>query len=113
MQVRRQRIAHGPARIAFDSRFPGSRRFVGNSVPGTGGFSAGPGYDQITGLGSPDAFQLLQHWNSASVRSLYASVSSPNISVAEGASASTTITVSPSKGFSASVTFAVTGLLPT
>jgi subtilase family serine protease len=81
-----------------------------NSVPGTTGFSAGPGYDQVTGLGSPDAFQLVQHWKSASVPSLYASVSSTNISVAEGASASITITVSPSKGFSAPVTFTVTGL---
>jgi len=39
----------------------------GNSVPGTAGFSAGPGYDQATGLGSPDVFTLVQHWNDPAV----------------------------------------------
>ncbi|MBV9401373.1 MAG: S8/S53 family peptidase [Bryobacterales bacterium] len=40
-----------------------------NSVPGVGGFQAGPGYDQATGLGSPDAFQLVQHWKDANIPS--------------------------------------------
>jgi pseudomonalisin len=33
-----------------------------NSVPGVAGFSAGPGYDQVTGLGSIDAAALVSHW---------------------------------------------------
>jgi pseudomonalisin len=33
-----------------------------NTVPGVGGFSAGPGYDEVTGLGSVDAAELVNHW---------------------------------------------------
>jgi hypothetical protein len=33
-----------------------------NSVPGASGYAAGAGYDQATGLGSPDVFLLVQHW---------------------------------------------------
>lgn len=33
-----------------------------NSVPGVTGFSAGPGYDQATGLGSVDTAALLANW---------------------------------------------------
>jgi subtilase family serine protease len=33
-----------------------------NSVPGVTGFSAGPGYDEATGLGSVDAFELVNNW---------------------------------------------------
>jgi subtilase family serine protease len=40
-----------------------------NSVPGTPGYSAGSGYNQATGLGSPDAFMLVQHWKDASTPS--------------------------------------------
>ncbi len=36
-----------------------------NTVPGQTGFSAGPGYDQTTGLGSFDASALLDHWAGA------------------------------------------------
>src|SRR5208337_2539555 len=33
-------------------------------VNGTLGYSAGPGYDQTTGLGSVDAFNLVHQWSS-------------------------------------------------
>jgi hypothetical protein len=33
-----------------------------NTVPGVTGYSAGPGYDMATGLGSVDATQLVNHW---------------------------------------------------
>ena len=32
------------------------------SAAGTEGYSAGPGYDQVTGLGSVDAYNLLEEW---------------------------------------------------
>ena len=35
-----------------------------NSVPGVAGFSATPGYDRATGLGSPDAAALVAQWGS-------------------------------------------------
>ncbi|HET9793093.1 MAG TPA: S53 family peptidase [Thermoanaerobaculia bacterium] len=36
-----------------------------NSVPGVTGFSAGPGYDRVTGLGSVDAKALVLGWTAA------------------------------------------------
>ncbi len=33
-----------------------------NSVPGVGGYGAGPGYDQVTGLGTVDGAALVQGW---------------------------------------------------
>jgi uncharacterized protein (TIGR03437 family) len=33
-----------------------------NCTPGTVGFPAGPGYDQVTGLGSVDAYQFVAKW---------------------------------------------------
>ena len=33
-----------------------------NSVPGVAGYAAGPGYDQVTGLGSPDGAALVNAW---------------------------------------------------
>ena len=81
-----------------------------NSVPGTAGFNAGPGYDQVTGLGSPDVFQLVQHWQSASLPSLYAAASASSITVAQGATTSVTLTVTVTRGFNSPVTLAVSGL---
>jgi subtilase family serine protease len=37
-----------------------------NTVPGLAGFSAEPGYDQATGLGSVDAAILVNHWTDSS-----------------------------------------------
>ena len=37
-----------------------------NSVPGVAGYQAGAGYDAVTGLGSVDAFLLLNHWREGS-----------------------------------------------
>lgn len=34
-----------------------------NTVPGLTGFAAGPGYDRASGIGSPDATLLVQHWS--------------------------------------------------
>jgi subtilase family serine protease len=33
-----------------------------NTVPGVTGYAAGLGYDQVTGLGSIDAFLFVNHW---------------------------------------------------
>jgi subtilase family serine protease len=38
-----------------------------NSVPGVTGFYCGEGYDQATGLGSVDAYSLVDNWNSVTV----------------------------------------------
>jgi len=65
------------------------------------GFTAGPGYDQVTGLGSVDAFALAQ---ALAPFSLSAATFTPS-SVAAGSSATTTVTVTPNNGFNGPVGF--------
>lgn len=71
-----------------------------NTVPGVTGFSAGAGYDPVTGLGSVDANLLVNAWNGGSAPppsctySLGATTATPdataqNLSVALSASAAT------------------------
>ena len=81
-----------------------------NSVPGTTGFNAGIGYDQASGLGSPDGFLLVQHWNDANSPTLTESLSASSLSVAPGATGTDKITTSVAGGFSSAVTLAATGL---
>jgi len=81
-----------------------------NSVPGVTGFSAGVGYDEASGLGSVDAAQLINNWGGTSSPSLQVSLSSPTISMADGASAGVTVTVGVSGGFSSAVVLSATGL---
>ena len=81
-----------------------------NSVPGVTGFSAGVGYDEASGLGSVDAAQLINNWGGASSPSLQVSLSSPSISVADGASSGVMVTVGVSGGFSSAVVLSATGL---
>ena len=60
-----------------------------NSVPGQIGFNAGPGYDQVTGLGSLDAQALVENWV-AGTNPIQVQVSAPaaNPTIATGASVS-------------------------
>ena len=70
------------------------------------GFTAGPGYDQVTGLGSVDAFALAQ---ALSPFSLSAAPLTP-ASVVAGTSTTTTVTLTPNNGFTGTVTFSCSGL---
>ena len=73
------------------------------------GFSAGPGYDQVTGLGTLDVNNLVAAWSSgnptAADYSMFANVASIS---APGGSATSTITVDGRNGFSGTVTLACT-----
>ena len=74
------------------------------------GFSAGTGYDQVTGLGSVDALAFAQAWAATIVNfSMSAGTLSP-ASVPAGTSAATTITITPQNGFTGTVTLACSGL---
>jgi pseudomonalisin len=76
-----------------------------NSVPGLTGFSAGPGYDRATGLGSVDAAVLVNHWtdaNSAPTPELTLTVAPGSIAVAAGASGAVTAQVHATGGSSSS-----------
>ncbi len=70
----------------------------------TMGYSAGTGYDQVTGLGSIDAYNLLNDWNTNAVA--FTLAASPySLTIAPGSSGSATITVAPVGSFSGNVTF--------
>ena len=82
-----------------------------NSVPGQSGFNATAGYDQATGLGSIDASILVGHWGDASiVPAFHAALSSNALSVPAGSNNSSTVNVTVTGGFNATVTFSVMGL---
>jgi pseudomonalisin len=82
-----------------------------NSVPGQAGFNATVGYDQATGLGSIDGSVLVNHWGDATMTpGFHAAVSANSVSVTGGSNNSVALNVTISGGFSAAVTFAVTGL---
>jgi subtilase family serine protease len=73
-----------------------------NCVNGALGYNAGPGYDQVTGLGSVDANNLVTHW--ASVPSSIGTTMTLSANPASiGATASTTLTatVKPATGTTA------------
>ncbi|MBZ5592993.1 MAG: S53 family peptidase [Acidobacteriia bacterium] len=84
-----------------------------NTVPGFTGFSAGPGYDPATGLGSVDGAVMVNHWADAPAApapGLQVGLSASALSVAQGANASINVTVGVSGGFSSAVQLAATGV---
>ena len=85
-----------------------------NSVPGQAGFTAGIGYDLASGLGSVDAFQLINHWSNGptpTTPGFQVTTSAPSLVVAPGASSTVRATVSVRGGFNSTVTF-MSGALP-
>jgi pseudomonalisin len=87
-----------------------------NSVPGVTGFNAGPGYDLATGLGSVDAFQLVNHWSDplgshSTTPGFKLTSSMPSVAVAPGSSAAVQVNVAVNNGFSSTVSLSY-GTLP-
>ncbi len=83
-----------------------------NSVPGAVGFNAAAGYDLATGLGTVNANDLVNFWRDAVVvvpASMNATMSVASVTVREGGSVTSTITVGVAGGFSHAVTLAVSG----
>ena len=70
-----------------------------NCTTGSLGYSAGPGYDQVTGLGSVDVDRLFTNWSGivSSVSTTTSLTASP-ASIAQGASTQLTATVRPVSG---------------
>lgn len=82
-----------------------------NSVPGVAGFSAGVGYDEATGWGSVDATSLVNFWNNNSPVADFSLSAAPALqTVVEGNSTSYTITVTPTNGYTGTVSFSASGL---
>ncbi len=74
------------------------------------GFSAGVGYDQVTGLGSVDGFNLAQAWLATITNFATTSTALSPASVAAGNSTTSTVTITPQNGFTGTVTLSCTGL---
>jgi subtilase family serine protease len=67
------------------------------------GFSAGPGYDLVTGLGSIDAGALAAAWNGPKNPDFQLTVQSLSLSATRGAPATDTLTVTGLAGYSTGV----------
>jgi subtilase family serine protease len=84
------------------------------SSPGTTDYAAATGYDEASGLGSIDFFNLLTAWpGSTTTGSGIASfaLAATSVSVAPGASATGTLTITPANGYTGTVNLKVTGSL--
>jgi subtilase family serine protease len=86
----------------------------GNNKPSAGsgtGFNAVAGYDLVTGWGSPNGPALIATLAGGATAPNYALSASPSsLSIAEGAGGTSTITVTPSGGFTGAVSLAASGL---
>jgi large repetitive protein len=69
-----------------------------NNVPGQVGYSAQAGYDQATGLGSVDAANLVNQWNSVSFQGSSTTLASAQTQVQHGQPFPLTVTVSAASG---------------
>jgi subtilase family serine protease len=82
-----------------------------NTVPGVTGYTTGTGHDMVTGLGSVDATQLVNHWaDGASLPTFQLAAASPTASVTPGFTTTASYTVKGNNGFTSAVAFSVTGL---
>jgi subtilase family serine protease len=78
----------------------GSKNCTGGSL----GYSAGVGYDQVTGLGSVDVFNLATEWeNSAPAPDFQLSASPSSVTISGNTSAASTLTVTAISSFSGTV----------
>lgn len=81
-----------------------------NSVPGLTGYTAGTGYDEASGIGSPDAALLVQNWSEASLPSMTLALSATTATAQLGAPAQVTVTTTIGGSFKSAVALAVSGL---
>ena len=97
--------------ITGDNRVPCEAGTPDCPSGGDIGYSAGPGYDLATGLGSIDAFNLASAWSSKSTPpppDFQVSINPTTISINSGGSATATVTVTGLNGFDAPVNFSAT-----
>jgi uncharacterized protein (TIGR03437 family) len=79
-----------------------------NCVPGSYGYAAGQGYDQASGLGSVDAYNLVTAWNSSSPARASASLALQASATSVASTGSVTITATVTSGSGATPTGAIT-----
>ena len=82
-----------------------------NSVPGITGFTAGTGYDQASGWGSPDVNQMVKFWNNnAGQPDFTVSAGPASQIVAQNSSTTFNVSVTAVNNYTGTVSFSVTGL---
>ncbi len=86
-----------------------------NSVPGVSGFTAGAHYNQATGLGSPDAFLLVNHWTDGTTgpppsNPSFTLSTTASASITPGGHGSVTETTAVSGGFNSAIALSIGGL---
>jgi subtilase family serine protease len=116
--VNQQLVANGKSTIGFIN--PSVYAIGVSSSYGTdfhditsgtsGSYSAVTGYDLVTGWGSPNGANLINALAGSSSPSFTLSDSPTSLSIAQGSNGTSTITVTPSGGFTGSVTLAASGL---
>jgi subtilase family serine protease len=74
-------------------------------------YSTSTGWDFATGIGTVNAANLVNHWPSSAPQPGFTLSASPNsLTFLQGASGSTTLTITPVNGFSGSVNLSASGL---
>ncbi len=82
-----------------------------NCTSGTMGFTAGVGYDEVTGLGSVDATNLATAWAATLPGFTLGAPSATSLSAVAGQNTgSSTITINAQNGFTGTVSFSCSGL---
>ncbi|MDR3580833.1 MAG: protease pro-enzyme activation domain-containing protein [Oryzomonas sp.] len=88
-----------------------------NSVPGVVGYTAGTGYDRVTGLGSVDANVMVTKWTSSTGSTTPAPAptfkltdSASTISLVAGNNGTLTVGTTTSGSFTGSITLSISGL---
>ena len=99
--------------IGFGSSYDSNFHDItsGNNNNGKGkSYNAVTGYDMVTGWGSPNGPALINTLTGAATASFTLSASPSSLTVTQGSSGSSTITVTDVNGFTGSVTLAASGL---
>ncbi len=81
---------------------------LSNTVPGVTGYKAVAGYDRATGLGSVDANALVTNWG-VPAADFTISASPDSVSVVQGSSGSSTITIAVIGNFNSAITLSASG----
>lgn len=72
------------------------------------GFSAGTGYDQTTGLGSVDGYNLVSNWSAPATADFGVSFFNPTLTLAAGSSSTILVTLRRENGFNGTVNLSCT-----
>lgn len=82
--------------------------------PGSGsfGYTAGPGYDQVTGLGSVDVSNLVSNWNATPAADFSVNFFNPTLSMTKGTSSNIVVVLQKQNGFSGTVNLSCSSAFP-